>query len=113
MRVYYAHCLSLYGTKQEQRDVETLEALGFEVLNPNARIHKDAYSKFGMHYFENLVLRCDAIAFRALPDGRIPAGVSEEIKAGLKLIIELPNNITGRSISVDETREYLRDCGYR
>jgi hypothetical protein len=33
--VYYAHCLHLYGTPQERRDVLTLEALGFKVVNPN------------------------------------------------------------------------------
>ena len=113
IKIYYAHCVALYGTKQEQRDIEILEALGFEVLNPSDREHQEAYPKYGMPYFIDLVLSCDAIAFRALPDGRIPAGVAAEIKAGLKLIIELPNAITGRSISVDETREYLRDCGHR
>lgn len=34
-KVYYAHSLHLYNTPQEKRDIELLEKLGFEVLNPN------------------------------------------------------------------------------
>ncbi len=34
MKIYYAHPMSLYGTLQEKRDIETLKALGFEVVNP-------------------------------------------------------------------------------
>lgn len=113
MKIYYAHCVALYGTKQEERDIETLTLMGFEVINPSDQIHKEVYPIYGMDYFINLVKQCDAIAFRALPDGRIPAGVAAEINCGIKLIIELPNNITGRIISIEETKEYLHNCGCR
>ena len=35
MTVYYAHPMAIYGTPQEDRDIETLENLGFTVVNPN------------------------------------------------------------------------------
>ena len=35
-KAYYAHCLSIFNTPQERRDVAVLETLGFEVYNPPA-----------------------------------------------------------------------------
>jgi hypothetical protein len=39
---YYAHCQSIYGTPQEDRDVALLEAAGFEVVNPRDLRHAAA-----------------------------------------------------------------------
>ena len=122
MKVYYAHCQAIYGTKQEKRDINLLQQLGFEVLNPGEPQHgkianeMKARGENAMTYFEGLVRGCDLLAFRALPDGRIPAGVVKEIevaKDGSKAIIELPSRIVGRSIGVEETREYLAEIGQR
>lgn len=116
MKVYYAHCVAIYNTPQEQRDVETLAKLGFDVLNPNIKEVQEAYPTKGMDMFKAMVEGCDVTAFRALPDGRIAAGVSKELewaKAAGKPIIELPNAIAGRAMGVEATREYLRDCGQR
>ena len=116
MKVYYAHCVSIYGTPQEERDIRLLETLGFEVVNPNAEGNTENYKKYGMKYFLAIALDCDVVAFRALPDGRIPAGVMKEVSAMTlheKLVIELPSRISGRGISVDETRGYLREVGQR
>lgn len=144
--VYYAHCQAIYDTPQEQRDVELLKTLGFEVLNPNMPEHKDqavkirqSVTKAGeqmdldrgvdltearkafwkdqasscvMEYFENLVKSADFVAFRALPDGRIPAGIAKEISLG-KPCFELPSGIVRRIIGVAETREYLQEAGFR
>lgn len=116
MKIYYAHCVSIYNTAQEKRDVQTLQDLGFEVLNPNSTEHANGYKKLGMDYFEFVVKACDALAFRALPDGRIPAGVAQEIEWMLECknpVIELPSGMISRRIDVDETREYLRELGHR
>jgi hypothetical protein len=120
--------MAIYNTPQEQRDIELLEGLGFEVLNPNSPKHIKAVEKiqekgktcFGannsgvlvMEYFTNLVEKCDVVAFRALPDGRIPAGIAKEIGCG-KTVFELPSGIVKRTISIEETREYLREAGQR
>lgn len=141
--VYYAHCQSIYNTPQEQRDLELLKTLGFEVLNPNEKEHqekaaaikketmeqgaqldkdrfvdarpafwRDIASSKVMQYFEGLVNVSDFVAFRALPDGRIPAGIAKEISLG-KPCFELPSGIIKRIISVAETREYLQETGFR
>lgn len=122
-RVYYAHCIAIYDTPQEDRDLETLGRLGFEVYNPNSEAvdlavveRKAADPDNYMEMFRELVVANDALAFRALPDGRIPAGVAKEIvyarEAGLP-VFELPSNMVGRTVSVEETRQYLTEVGYR
>ena len=50
MKVYYAHSMGLYNSPQEARDIETLENLKLEVLNPNSVEisirFKEAYKRF-------------------------------------------------------------------
>ena len=116
MNCYYAHCTAIYNTPQEARDLETLKALGFDVYNPNCPECAEGYKAKGMSFFEGLVKGFPVVAFRALPDGRIPAGVANEVRwaADAKaILIELPSGIVKRSIGVDETREYLREVGQR
>jgi len=116
MKIYYAHCMAIYNTMQEQRDMANLQALGFDVVNPNCAEHQEGCLKQGMAYFEDVVDDCDAIAFRAVSGGKIPAGVFKEIewaKVRAMPIIELPNGILGRGMSVEETREYLKEAGAR
>lgn len=117
MVVYYAHSIALYNTKQEQRDVETLEALGFEVVNPNAPEHDVGYKREGMAYFQGIIRACDALAFRGNPDGSVNAGVILEIKYAQEHfgmpVFELPSGLFRRGLSVDETRALLREQGAR
>jgi hypothetical protein len=116
MKIYYAHCVAIYDTPQETRDVETLRKLGFEVINPNSPECSQGYQMAGMEYFRNFTAPCDGMAFRALPDGSLPAGVAYEIKLfqerGLP-VMELPSGLLRRTRSVEETREYLREVGQR
>jgi hypothetical protein len=65
MRIYYAHCIAIYDTPQEQRDIETLQQLGFEVVNPNCPESANGYKVLGMEYFRQFADTCDAIAFRS------------------------------------------------
>ena len=127
MKCYYAHCMSIYGTPQENRDVATLKELGFDVVNPNspeiqAKVQemKDNHaSSHGiMVWFSNLVETCDALAFRAVPGPGlgIPAGVAKEVDKAIRCnmpVFELPCGIIRRGMSVEETREYLREAGQR
>ena len=142
MKVYYAHSQAIYGTAQEIRDVNVLKQLGFEVVNPSDQEHQTMAEKIlveaekarakaaksqqpfmagkgsekVMEYFTSLVEGTDAVAFRALPDGAIPAGVAKEIEwasqAG-KPVIELPSGVSRRVITVEQTREYLKEIGQR
>lgn len=130
MRIYYAHCTALYGSAQESRDIALLEHLGAAVLNPNsadiirrcaqirecAPVGEDVGGLIMENVFKPLVLDCDLLAFRALPDGRIPAGVAKEIawaqEAGIP-VLELPSGIIDRTMSVASTRNYLHEVGVR
>jgi hypothetical protein len=117
MKVYYAHPITIYGTKQEARDIETLTALGFDVLNPN---NPDLALKYehikDMSVFTESVLLSDGLAFRAMPDGSIPAGVKTEIdwaKGAGKPVFELPSCVERRWLTVEQTREAIKESGYR
>lgn len=123
MKVYYAHCLSLYNTPQEKRDLMAIERLGMQVLNPNSPEVDEAIAALQVSnpdavvldvIFQPLVESCDVLVFRALPDGRI--GVAKEIAwaqaAGIP-VVEFPSGVLRRSIDVEETREYLREVGQR
>ncbi len=92
---YYAHPMSSYGTPQEIEDIQLLETLGFKVINPNDPEYK---SNKNMEFFRKLAAGADAVAFRALPDGKISPGVAYELKAA-KRRIELPTGIEQRSES--------------
>jgi len=115
-KVYYAHPISIYDTAQEKRDITLLEQMGFEILNPNTPEYDASYKKGGMDIFKEAVENCDMLAFRAFPDGSIPAGIAKEIefaKAKQIAIFELPSRIAKRTLSVESTREYLSEVGYR
>ncbi|MDB5036532.1 MAG: hypothetical protein JWQ35_60 [Bacteriovoracaceae bacterium] len=113
---YYAHPISIYGSAQEKRDVALIESLGFEVLNPNAQEHDRGYKEQGgMAYFEKLIRdKTHLLFFRAFADGTIPAGVAKEIEVmNFGPVIELPTGIKRRTLSVDVTREVLKESGAR
>lgn len=125
MKIYYAHCLQIYGTPQEERDVSLLELLGFEVYNPNNEDIQQLVQRWkGMDpdydvmrkIFLPLVETCDALAYRGVPDGRLPGGVWMEATHADKLnipIIELPYGLAWRGMTTDQSREYLRETGQR
>jgi hypothetical protein len=112
--------MDIYNTPQEERDINLLESLGFLVINPNTSLHQKRcmYKQYDnpMDYFVELVSKCNALAFRAIPGLGIPAGVFKEIvqakTQGLP-VIELPNSIATRKLSIDATREYLKESGAR
>lgn len=131
MKAYYAHCKALYDTPQEVRDLKLLRTLFADnFVNPNNRQVdadlqrlRDAHASYPqslyvstMDYFEKFADECDIIVFRALPDGRIPSGVAQEIqwfRQRGKPVLELPSNILSRVMSLDATREYLTEVGER
>lgn len=122
MKVYYAHCVAIYDTPQEVRDLATLARFNLEPVNPNtpevqaACNEAKARGENVMDLFKRYVDECDAVAFRALPDGSIPSGIAQELSwflAAGKPVIELPNAITRRGLNYELTKEYLRDVGDR
>ena len=112
MIAYYAHCMEIYGTPQEARDIEIIKSLGFTVLNPNEPQHQAGCKGVGMEYFQKLVEESDLLIFRALPDGSVPSGIAKEIEWAT-IIIELPSCIDRRTLTLDQTRTWLKECGQR
>jgi len=123
-KCYYAHCMAIYNTPQEERDIKTLEDMGFEVVNPNTQEVKDRFEAFKnkypdinyMKFFYSMIEDCDILAFRANYDGKIAAGTGNEATMALsygKPIFELPSMIESRVMSVKDTRQYLHEIGQR
>jgi hypothetical protein len=116
MKIYYARPISLYNTKQDERDIQLLETMGFEVNNPNKAELVERYKTEGMEVYLQLARESDIVAFRAFQDGTIGAGVYKEIVAAIeagKPVIELPTITSKRVLSVEDTRSYLSLIGYR
>lgn len=124
MIVYYAHSLHLYNSKQEERDIELLESMGFVVKNPNSIKVQEEVEKYRiehgdknvMNYFKDLIDSCGGLVFRAHFDGKIPSGVLFEVNYAKEMglpILELPSLISTRNLSVDDTRECLKLLGQR
>lgn len=123
--MYYAHCISLYGTNQEAMHLDLIRKLGFYPVNPSDELFREYVEdarELGhsgsdiMEFFVQVVYRCKFFAFAALPGGAIPAGVRKEIKAATDYqipIIEIPNYSLRRLMSINETKVYLRECGHR
>lgn len=123
MKCYYAHTMVSYDSTIEQQDIELLEKIGFEVINPNSQSIKKGCKEyiemFGkekvMDYFYDIVIECDIVAFRGLPNGQILSGISAELQAAKEYdipIIELPCNLTNRMQEYPETKEFLIELGF-
>lgn len=114
--IYYAHSIAIYGTKQEARDVEIIKRVfpDDSIINPNT---PDVQSQYhgDMDIFKSIVQKCGIFVFRALPNGKIPAGIAKEIECATDVnipIIELPC-FTERTMTVDDTRQFLKETGVR
>lgn len=112
MKAYYARPISLYGTKQEERDMAIIRDFGFEPID----VKKANYRDQGMAVFEPMVKEAKALFFRSFPDLSIGAGVAKEIQWAHECAIpvaELPHVFSRRILSVDETRRMLEYLGAR
>jgi hypothetical protein len=121
-KAYYAHCQAIYETPQEMRDWELINELGYNALLFDHRVSDGIANakRTGvdvMYFvFRPLVEKCQILFFRALPDGSIPAGVAKEIGYAREFdipVLELPSSILRRTMTVNETKEYLKEVGQR
>jgi len=124
LKCYYAHTMTSYGSTIEKIDVELLEKLGFEVVNPNQPSFQtgcEAYAKkYGwdkvMDYFKKVISEeCDMVAFRSLPNGQILSGVAAEVDHAVTIglpVIELPCSLKKRMLDYPETKQYLIELGH-
>ena len=117
-KAYYARPISIDDTPQADRDMDIIKAIGFEPypVGVTKRAALDSYAKLGMVAFRPYVEHSDILVFRAFPDGSIGAGVAQEIlwaQQADKPVLEIPHQIVRRTLSVDETREMLKELGER
>ena len=114
MKCYYAHPISMCGSALESTDIAFLRRAGLTVVNP-AKLTKvvdllDSTDR--MNYFYCLVRRCDCLAFRSFPDGKIGSGVQFEIgsmEAKGGMIFELrPPSTTRRALTIKDTKKRLK-----
>jgi len=117
MKVYYAHFVGIYDTKQEERDLNTIKTIfpNAEIINPNNDKHNKGYKQYGMNYFEILIEECDVLVFRGCINNKISTGVYQEINMAKEHyipVVELPTMLN-REMSVQETRQMLIELGIR
>lgn len=123
LKCYYAHPMSTYNSRIEKQDLELLEKLGFEVLNPNQMNIQEEMNEYikvhgrdkVMDYFNTLIDECDLVAFRGNPDNTILSGVASEISYTLEVgkpVIELPCSLKRRMLNYPETKTYLLETGF-
>ena len=117
MKIYYAHFIGIYNTKQEEKDLETIKSIfpNDEIINTNSQDNELLYKTIGMDLFFKLIEQCDMLIFRGMINGKITAGVYSEINFAktLKLpILELPSYVN-RGMSVNDTRQTLIELGIR
>ena len=88
--IYYAHPMSWYGTDNERADMQVLrqEWPGVEIINPSAPDIVDEFEAWKQHgqnwltpmnFFTDLVKNSEALAYRPYRDGKVGAGVAQEI----------------------------------
>lgn len=113
---YYARPMSIYGTPQESRDMETIRALGYEPIDINKEELQERAKAEGMAVFKPLVDSAQALFFRSFMTREIGAGVGKEIawaQEGGMPVVELPSGLSARVATVERTRELLSESGQR
>lgn len=93
MKIYYAHAICLYGTDDEEMEMEHIANIfpDHDILNP--RLHPDPEENGTMDHYKMLVSSCNMLVFTRLL-GKITAGVGLEINHALaekKMVYELNN----------------------
>ena len=124
LKCYYAHTMTSYNSTIEKQDIELLELIGFEVINPNQEKYQEGCKKYAekygwdkvMDYFKKIIKDdCNIVAFRSLPNGQILSGVSTEVKYAKTIgypVIELPCSLEKRYMKYSETKQYLTELGH-
>lgn len=119
MRVYYSHPKPTRNSLIAKQDIALMEDIaGYTVDNPYNPKYSDLWESEGFGFSKVLIENNDALAFRALEDGKISSGVGKEIKTALELgkaVIELPFihpkedfELGDRVLSLDETMERFK-----
>ena len=117
-KAYYARPISIDGTPQEERDHALIRALGFEPYPIGADKTKalEEYKTLGLETFKPYVQSSRTLFFRSFPDNSIGAGVAQEIAWAQEVnipVVEIPRQIQRRTLTVEQTRDMLKELGKR
>jgi hypothetical protein len=121
---YYAYPITTHDFLIESNNIQLLENLGFEIMNPSTskeireelqnRIHLDG-KFYNAEFFEHALSKCSILAFRTLPDEMTKTNGAVEINEVFRYnlpIIELPQDIESCSLSNEEIITYLYQANF-
>jgi len=96
MKIYYAHAMCIYGTNDEEIEIQQIEQSfpDHSIVDPGTYANNPDKRNGGMKYCKKLVSGCDKLVFTRLL-GKITAGVGIEINHALesgKNVYELKKN---------------------
>ena len=117
--VYYAHPMSTYDTQTEIGDMAALQSRFETVINPNTQAFQQAAQRqkmaglSPMQPFLDAIHSADAVAYRPFPNGKIGAGIANEVLEGIifgKVVLQLPDLLPKKFdmndiLSIEATRE--------
>jgi len=118
MDIYYAHPMSLYGTKEEELKLAQIERAfpGSRIVNPAL------FPDHEMAYYLRRVERCNMVVFSRL-EGKIGAGIGKEVNHALKKGMRVSELLWDGNVkevtepvkylTIAKTLELLKKSGYR
>jgi hypothetical protein len=108
MKIYYAHAMCIYGTDDEQEEIDHIRKNfpDYAIVDPGSYSNNPEKRRDSMNYCKKLVSQCDALVFTRLL-GKITAGVGIEINHALtenKMVFELKK---GKIKTVKKSVKYI------
>ena len=116
MKAFYSRPINLYGTKEDQRNIDLIKSLGYEVIDTESEEIQVKYLKNGMDVFFDLIKKSDALFFKCALNMQITQGVYKQIVFANENeipVFEIPTILNSRVMSLEDTRTYLKLTGKR
>jgi hypothetical protein len=85
-KLYYAHAMCMYGTREERRDLGRIRRRfsGSQIVNPADYDGHPGKLAEGVNFCLRLVKQCDLVVFSPLL-GKVTAGVGKEVNYALRI----------------------------
>lgn len=116
MKAFYSRPINLYGTLEDQRNIDSIKSLGYEVIDTESEEIQAEYSRKGMDVFFDLIKNTDVLFFKCALNMQITQGVYKHIvfasDNGIP-VLEIPTILNARVMSLEDTRKYLQLTGKR
>jgi len=108
VKVYYAHAIPLYGTKQESTERRQIikKFQKVEIIDPGSFQDNPEKQRGGMEFCLKLVKGCQAVVFSKF-NGKITAGVGKEVNYAIEKKINVFELNGNKFHSIDKPVDYL------